>query len=164
MTTYYPLAVGNTWTYKSKDGSTFTNSVISQDGTTFTMNNSLLGKPQYVRKEGDTFLADNFEAGNFQILLKDNSKAGDAWEIKYKANNFDNILYMTVKEIGIQKEVEGKVYQNVMVIEGDLKINMNGNMTSLNYLVQYYYAPDIGLILTTSSYGDVMGLVSDELK
>jgi len=164
MTTYYPLAVGNTWTYKNKDGSTFTNSVISSEGNAFTMNNSLLGKPQYVRKEGDTFLADNFEAGNFQILLKDNPKAGDTWEIKYKANNFDNILYMTVKETGMQKEVEGKVYQGVLLIEGDLKINMNGNMTSLNYLVQYYYAPDIGLILTTSSYGDSMGLVSYQLK
>jgi hypothetical protein len=164
MTTYYPLAVGNTWTYKSKDGSTFTNSVTSQEGTTFTMNNSLLGKPQYVRKEGDTFLADNFEGGNFQILLKDSPVAGDKWEITYKANNFDNILYMTVKETGIQKEVEGKVFQNVMLIEGDLKINMNGNMTSLNYLVQYYYAPDIGLILTTSSYGDVIGLVSYQVK
>jgi hypothetical protein len=164
MATYYPLAVRNSWTYKNKDGSTFTNSVLSQDGNTFTMNNSLLGKPQYVRKDGDTFLADNFEAGNFQVLLKDNAKAGDAWEVKYKANNFDNILYMTVKEVGSQKEVEGKVYNNVMLIEGDLKINMNGTLTSLNYLVQYYYTLDIGLILTTSSYGDAMGLTAYQLK
>lgn len=164
MATYYPLAAGNNWTYKMKDGNTFVNSVLSVNGNTYTMNNSMLNKPQYMRKDGDIFYADNFEEGNFQILLKDNPTKGDAWEVKYKANNFDNILFVTIKEVGMEKEVEGKVYKDVMVVEGDLKINMNGNLTSLNYLVQYYYAADVGLILTTTSYGDIIGLTSYELK
>jgi hypothetical protein len=164
MATYYPLAVGNSWTYKMKDGNTFTNAVTATDGSSFSMKNSMQEEPKSVRIEGDAYLTDNFEAGNFQVLLKDSLKPGDKWEIKYKANNFDNILFMTVKEAGISKVVENQTYQNVIVLEGDLKMNMNGSLMSVNYLVQYYYAAGIGLILTTSSYGDTMGLVEYKLN
>ncbi len=164
MNNFYPMAVGNVWTYKMKDGKTFTNTVLSANGQTFTMQNSTVDHPQYMRIDGDTYLADNFEAGNFQVLLKDNLKKGDKWEVKYKANNFENVLYMTVLDTGANMSVEGKTYTDVTSIEGDMKINVNGNLTSVNYKVQYYYARGVGLILTTSSYGDTMGLVSYKLN
>ena len=164
MSTYYPLAVGNTWTYRMADGNTFTNIVTATDGEQFTMQNSMQDKLQYVKKEGSTYLADNFEAGNFQVLLKDDLQAGDTWQVSYLANNFENVLDMTVLEAGISKEVNGTTYDNVMVIEGDMKMKMNGQVMPLNYKVQYYYAPHIGLILTTSSHGDEMGLTSYEVQ
>ena len=163
MSTYYPLAVGNTWTYRMADGNTFTNTVTAADGDQFTMQNSMQDKLQYVKKDGSTYLADNFEAGNFQVLLKDDLQAGDTWQISYMANNFENLLDMTVLESGISKEVNGTTYDDVLLIEGDMKMNMNGQIMPLNYKVQYYYAPDIGLILTTSSHGDEMGLTSYEV-
>lgn len=163
MSTYYPLAVGNTWTYKMQGGKTFTNTVTAADGNLFTMQNSMIPRPQTVRKDGDTYEADNFEANNFQVFLKDNLENGDNWEINYRANNIENILMMTVKEKGMSLEVEGKTYEDVIAIEGDMKMNVNGNIISANYLVQYYYAKDVGLVLTTTSYGDSMGLVSCEL-
>jgi hypothetical protein len=163
MSTYYPLAVGNTWTYRMTDGNTFTNTVTAADGDQFTMQNSMQDKLQYVKKDGSTYLADNFEAGNFQVLLKDDLQAGDTWQISYMANNFENLLDMTVLESGIAKEVNGTTYDDVLLIEGDMKMNMNGQIMPLNYKVQYYYAPDIGLILTTSSHGDEMGLTSYEV-
>lgn len=164
MSTYYPLAVGNTWTYRMADGNTFTNTVTAADGDQFTMQNSMQDKLQYVKKDGSTYLADNFEAGNFQVLLKDDLQAGDTWQVSYMANNFENLLDMTVLEAGTSKEVNGTMYDDVLLIEGDMKMKMNGQIMPLNYKVQYYYAPNIGLILTTSSHGDEMGLTSYEVQ
>ncbi len=164
MTTYYPLAVGNTWTYKMKDGKTFTNTVISGDGVNFTMQNTSQPAPQNARKNGNTYLTDSYEAGNWQVLMKDSLQTGDVWDITYKANGIDTVLKMTVKDTGLSKGVEGKTYQNVALLEGDMKMSMNGKPIPMTYLVQYYYAQDIGLILTTASHGEAMGLIAYELK
>lgn len=162
--TYYPLTVGNKWTYKQKDGSTFTNTVTGIDGTQFTMINSSLGTDQYIRKEGTIFLTDSFESGNFQILLRDDLKKGDTWEILFTANGIESVLAMTVKEKGTSMEVEGKTYEDVLIIEAESKMLIQGNLTPLNFFTQYHYAAGTGLILTTST-GDVsMGLVSAELN
>jgi hypothetical protein len=117
-----------------------------------------------MRKEGDNYLTDAFETGNFQVLLKDNLKAGDTWEIHFTANGIQSILVMTVKEAGSSKEVEGTNYPNVVMIEGESKMNMNGNIMPLNFFTQYYYADNVGLVLTTSSYGDYHGLIESILK
>ena len=164
MTTYYPLAVGNTWTYKMKDGKLFTNTVTGGDGLRFTMQNSSQPQPQNIHKNGDTYTTDSFEAGNFQVLMKDSLAKGDTWDIKYKANGIDTVLKMTVKDTGLSKEVEGKTYPDVALLEGDMKMMMNGKPLPMTYLVQYYYAQGIGLILTTALHGDAMGLVAYELK
>ncbi|MFZ6027685.1 MAG: hypothetical protein ACOYYS_08225 [Chloroflexota bacterium] len=164
MTTYYPLTVGNCWTYTMKDGSNYTNAVTGVDGNIFTMKTSNLDRPQLVRKDGDAYWADNYEAGNFQLILKDGLKVGDSWEIKYKANTIDNILTMTVKEVGVTKQVNGHSYPNVAVVEGDLKMNVAGNLMPANYQVQHYYADGVGLVLTTTSYGDTIPLTACELK
>jgi len=66
--------------------------------------------------------------------------------------------------MGISKEVEGKTYSDVVFIEAGSKLNMNGNVISMNFLTQYYYAKGVGLILTTSSRGDAMPLTSYVVK
>ena len=161
---YYPLAIGNTWTYKMKDGKTFTNRVTSADGTTFSMSNSLTPAATHVKKEGDNYLTDSFEAGKWLVMLKDNLKKGDTWQVEFTANGFNSILTYTVKDTDISKEVEGKTYNDVPFLESDSKLNMNGNIISMNFLTQYYYAKGVGLILTTSSHGDAMPLTSFEIK
>lgn len=160
MAIYYPLAVGNSWTYAMADGSSFTNRVTETDGTTFVMRTSTTETPQHVRKEGSSYLADNFEPGNFQVILRDDVAAGDGWDITYKANGIDTILSMTVLQTGVEKQVRNESYRDVVVLEGEMKMNMNGAITPLNYKVQYYYADGVGLILTTSSAGDAMELQS----
>ncbi len=162
--TFYPLAVGNSWTYQMSNGDGFTNQVTAANGANaFTMVNSILNIDQHIRKEGELYLADNFEAGNFQPLLRDDVKVGDTWEIRYKANGFENILVMVVKETEASKEVAGTLYDDVMMIEGESKMLMNGNLIALNFFTQYFYARGIGLILTTSSVGDNMALASYQL-
>lgn len=164
MATYYPLAVGNSWTYGMADGSTFTNSVTANEGDAFTMTNSLQPDPQNVRRDGPAVLSDHFEAGNFQILVRDDLSSGDTWDIAYTANTIDKVLTMTVKGKGGSKDVNGTTFNNVMELERVMNMTMNGNAIPSNYVVQYFNADGVGLILTTSSMGDDMPLISCELN
>lgn len=157
---YYPLAPGNTWTYKNNDGSTFTNTVESGAGDAFTMSNSLAPNPVQVKKDGDTFFTDSYEAGNMQPFLKEGAAAGDKWDIKYKANTIDSVLSVEVKSTGGTKEVEGKTYNDVMELEGAMSFIVNGSAFSANTRYNWFYSKGTGLILTTSTLGDNMPLVS----
>lgn len=164
MIQYYPLAAGNKWEYKQKDGSVYNNTVLSVDGNLVTMKNSTLPETNVVKVENGTMYNELMGKGNFQIWLKDDLKPGDIWEASFSANGLDSVLCFTVKEAGISKEVEGKTYNDVVMVEAESKIKMNGNLISTRFLTQYYYAKGTGLILTTSSMGDYHGLVSCSLN
>jgi hypothetical protein len=164
MANYYPLAALNEWQYKQKDGSTYTNKVTAANSNGFTMHNSAANTSSIVKQDGAVILTDALEAGNFQQWLKNDLQKGDTWEITFKANGLDCILVMTVKDSGINKEVEGKTYNNVLFIEAENKLIMNGTLMPLNFFTQYYYADNVGLVLTTSSAGDSHALVSYTLN
>ena len=163
MSTYYPLKTGNSWTYKTNDGSTFTNTIVSEDGDTFAMTNSTVAHKTSVKKDGDTYFTDSYEAGNMQPFLKENAAAGDKWDIKSKANTIDSILSVEIKSVGGTKEVEGKTYSDVMEMEGNMSFIVNGASYSANTKYTWYYSKGVGLILTTSTLGDNMPLVSSTL-
>lgn len=158
MSTYYPLKTGNSWTYKMNDGSSFTNKVEAESGGVYSMSNSTVPHLTQVKKEGNTFYTDSYEAGNMQPFLKDDAAAGDAWEIKYKANTIDSVLNVVVKSTGGTKEVEGKTYTDVMEMEGVMSFLVNGSVFNAGTKYQWYYAKGVGLILTTSTLGDNMPL------
>ncbi|NJL12874.1 MAG: hypothetical protein HC913_07670 [Microscillaceae bacterium] len=161
---YYPLGEGFVWTYQMNDGSSYTNTIAeAQENAVFIMRNSMMNKNQQVKKEGTTYLTDSYEEGTMQMFLKDDLSVGNTWEIKFKANGLDNLLIMTVKEVGSQKEVNGTTYPEVALIEAESKLLMNGNLMPLNFFTQYYYAKGIGLVLTTTSMGDAQGLSDCQL-
>jgi hypothetical protein len=64
MSTYYPLKAGNSWTYKTNDGSTFINKVEAEDNGVFSMSNTTVTNLTQVKKDGNTFYTDSYEAGN----------------------------------------------------------------------------------------------------
>ena len=161
---YYPIAVGNTWTYKMKDGRTFTNTVSGVDGATFKMSNSLMNTTSNLRKEGGEYLTDGYEAGKWLLMLKDDLKKGDTWEVSFKANGIDTTLVYTVKDVGTSRDVEGKTYEDVIFIDAESKMSMNGSPIPMKFFTQYYYAKGVGLVLTTTSSGDSMPLIAYELK
>lgn len=161
---FYPLALNNEWLYKQKDGSTYTNKVTAVNGNEFSMYNSAANSSSVVKIEGDKITTDALEAGNFQQWLANVLEKGDGWEIKFKANGLDCILIMTVKDSGISKEVAGRTYSNVLFIEAENKIIVNGSLMPLNFFTQYYYADGVGLILTTSSAGDLHSLIEYKLQ
>ncbi|MEO7308544.1 MAG: hypothetical protein ABIR78_07875 [Ferruginibacter sp.] len=160
MSTYYPLKAGNSWTYKTNDGSSFTNKIESEAGGVFGMSNSTVPHLTQVKKDGDTLYTDSYEAGNMQPFLKDDAAAGDAWEIKYKANTIDSVLNVVIKSIGGTKEVEGRSYTDVMEMEGMMSFIVNGNVINAGTKYQWFYAKGVGLILTTSTLGDNMPLIN----
>jgi hypothetical protein len=161
---FYPLALNNEWKYKQKDGSTYSNKVTAVNGNEFSMYNSAANSSSIVKIDGDKITTDALESGNFQQWLANDLVTGDSWEIKFKANGLDCILIMTVKDSGTSKEVEGRTYSNVLFIEAENKIIVNGNLMPLNFFTQYYYADGIGLILTTSSAGDLHSLIEYKLQ
>jgi hypothetical protein len=164
MMQYYPLAPGNKWEYKLKDGSTYTNSVTGIDGQIVSMKNSTVPDTTRVKVEQGVMYNELMAPGNYQLWLKDDPKKGDSWEAAFTANGLNSIMEFTVKETGISKEVDGKTYPEVIMLESESKIEMNGNRISTNFLTQYYYAKGVGLILTTSSMGDAHALHHFELN
>jgi hypothetical protein len=161
----YPLAVGNAWTYKTNDGSTYSNEVTNYDAGTgrFTMVNSTAPRPVTVYVNDEGMFSDAYEAEKFVMSLPANAKAGDAWTVKFNANGFENMLEMKVKEAGVSKEVGGKTFEDVSIVEAESKMFVNGNWMSINFFTQYHYANGIGLILTTSSHGDNQPIVDYKL-
>lgn len=154
MMKYYPLAPGNKWEYKLKDGSTYTNSVESVDGNIVSMKNSLVADNTRMKIDHGIMYTELMGKENYQLWLKDDLKKGDTWDATFSANGLNSVMAITVKETGITKEVNGKTYHDVMMLESESKINMNGNLISTNFFTQYYYAKSVGLIMTTSSMGD----------
>lgn len=163
MNNYYPLALHNEWHYQQKDGSTYINKVTAANGLEFTMHNSAANTSSVVKMDNHQMSTDGLEKGNFQLWLPDDLEVGKNWVVSFKANGLDCLLLMTVKELGITKEVSGHVYNDVVCIEAESSIIMNGSQMALNFFTQYYYAADVGLILTTSSAGDIHELTSYKL-
>lgn len=161
---YYPLALGNTWTYKTKSGQSYTSTVTDKSGDTFTVHTTLVNTTSHIKRVGDEYQSDGIEPGKSQVNFKENLKKGDTWQTSYKVNGVDTTLTYVVKEVGLTKEVSGKTYPNVIFFEADAKMSMNGAPVPMKYVTQYYYAKGVGLILTTSSAGDEHALVDYEVK
>jgi hypothetical protein len=162
---FYPLVTGNVWTYKSNDGNTYTNQVVGYDSSAnrYSMSNSTSVRPVIVYEDEHGMHSDSFEAGKFVMMLKARPRQGDAWNVIFHANGLQNKLEMKVLEVGKTIEVEGKTYRDVVVVDAESKMFVNNAWMSINFRTQYHYAPGIGLILTTSSYGDSQALVDCRL-
>lgn len=156
---FYPIAPGNSWDYRLNDGTVYSNKIVSIEGNLVTMQNSTIPEPVLVRITDGSMFLELMGKDNFQLWLKDNLSAGESWDAAFTANGLSSVLHISVKETGFSKEVEGNVYENVIMLEAESKINMNGNLISTQYFTQYYYAAGTGLILTTSSAGDYHGLI-----
>lgn len=162
--TFYPIQVGNYWEYSLKTGGTSINEIVEAGSDYYIVKSNFDNKLSKVQLEGGKHITDTFEVGNFQTVFIDNAQIGDAWDIHYKANGIDCILKMKVMEILPNKEIEGKTYQDVMMIEGESVFSMNGNAIPSGMKTQYYYAKNVGAVLTTSSLGDYSPLIEYKLN
>lgn len=162
---YYPLKVGNVWTYINGDGTVYTNEVTEHDALNnrFKMVNSVVGRPVTVFVDEEGLKSDAIEGGKFLLMLKSNPQVGDTWTLEFIANTLQNQLVATVKQTDASVGVEGQTYSNVLIVETESKVFVNGSWMSINYLTQYNYAAGVGLVLTTSSHGDRQALTKCEL-
>lgn len=138
--------------------------MTGKDGDTFTVSTTLVNTSTKIKRVGNDYISDGPEAGKTMISFKDNLKVGDTWQNSYKVNGIDTTLTYVVKEVGISKSVNGKTFADVIFIEADSKMSMNGNAIPMKYVTQYYYAKGVGLILTTTSAGDEHALTEYEVK
>ena len=161
---YYPLAVGNTWTYQVKGGQSYTSTVTGMDSDMFVVHTTMVNTTSHVKRSGGQYFTDSPEPGKAMVSFKENLKVGDTWQNSYKVNGVDTVLTYVVKQVGATKQVNGQTYADVLIIEADAKMSMNGNALPMKYVTVYHYAKGVGLILTTSSAGDEHALVSYTVK
>lgn len=155
----FPLAVGNQWTYRMKDGTTFFSQVMEEKDGLFFLSDSFTLVTSRIKKVGDEYITDRYQQNTWQVTVKDNLKKGDTWQVKFQANGVDTTLIHVVKELGLTRTVEGTTYTDVAMVEAESKMSMNGRAIPMQFFTQYYYAAGIGLILTTTSTGDAMPLI-----
>jgi hypothetical protein len=121
---YYPLAVGNKWNYQMKDGNTYYKSVTAvspANPSEFTMFNSLTNVNSIIRKERVNYLTSSYDVSKMVVFMKDNLEKGDTFEM---ANTIGSILVVKVVDKGITKEVLGKAYTEVLLIEAERKMKI----------------------------------------
>jgi hypothetical protein len=147
-----------------KNGNSYTSTVTGQDADGFAVSTTLVNGATHIKKVGDEYQSDSPEPGKKIVSFKENLKAGDMWTNAYLVNGIQTDLTYTVREVGISKSVSGKNYQDVLLLESDAKMSMNGAPVPMKFLTQYYYAKGVGLILTTSSAGDEHALTEYTVK
>ena|SRR5690554_6487640 len=161
---YYPLQTGNHWHYRFSNGDEYTLKIISEENGTYQMHNSFDDTTTPVKKEGHKIYGTVAGSKEMKEHLSETMQVGDTWEFSYQANGIDNVLRHKVKEKLSSVDVNGKTYKDVFVVEAELLMLISGNLTSINYLTQYYYAKGVGNILTTTSQGDRIELVAYQVS
>ncbi|MBI5933192.1 MAG: hypothetical protein HY867_05755 [Chloroflexi bacterium] len=58
-TSYYPLTLGNTWTYKTNAGQSYTTKMTEQNGDAFTVHTTLVNASTKIKRAGDEYISDN---------------------------------------------------------------------------------------------------------
>jgi hypothetical protein len=146
---YYPLKVGNTWTYKLND-THFTMKVAKfedidkQSCARLEMlsgDNVKAVEHIAVTSEGvKRFQFDGKKADPPVLFLKTQPKAGETWEVNSKIGT--EKLTGTFK-IGEEAKVAvgGKTYENVITSSSD---NLDANGLKISFT--YYFAKDVGMI------------------
>ena len=161
---YYPLAVGNTWKYQVKGGQSYTSTVTGMDSDMFVVHTTMVNTTSRIKCSDGQYFTDSPEAGKAMVSFKENLKKGDTWQNSYKVNGIDTALTYVVKEVGATKQVNSKTFTDVIIIEADARMSMNGKPLPMKYITVYHYARGVGLILTTSSAGDEHALVEYSVK
>ena len=163
MTNLYPLAVNNEWIYKINDHNSYSTKIIHQSNNEYTLIYGATNTQSIIQKNNSCILTDKLETGNFQTWLRNDLQLGDKWKVPYKQNELACYLEMEVKAFDFTKEVEGRLYQHVVLIEGQSIICFNDRFLQLNSTNQYYYADQIGLIMSISCSGETHTLIDYKL-
>lgn len=106
-----------------------------------------------MRKNGDDYLLiDSVSYGDWNpiVILKEAASAGDSWEftqiIKNSGFTTTSEYTFSIFEKKSTLTINGVVYNDILVIDLDLDIYMEGSyIGSVNHS-RYYYAKGVGLI------------------
>lgn len=148
---YYPLATGNSWTYKYGASEMTSHIESSNDTGIFVIANTASPVKSSMQKMNGEYFSDSFEPGNMQMILKDHLKVGDTWEVKCKMNGIDCVYDYKVIELFPTFTVENVEYTDVVHIECSSNMIMNGSRISMNSFIHTYYAKGVGAIQINTS-------------
>jgi hypothetical protein len=167
-TPWYPLEVGTTWHYKTRDGVKFVMKVVAHDK----VGKEMAAKVELVVDEGAgggtkkdskasehiTVKPDGVYRSSFNGVTPDEPvrilklplKTGESWEIKAKALGDSIKGTFTVgeeKEITVPSMGEGKKYKAFPVTTDDL------DASGIKVQSKSYYARDVGMVLQEIKIG-----------
>jgi hypothetical protein len=154
VTAYYPLKVGNAWTYKVGENKVVMSVVRIDDGVAHIESSSAGGKitlTETLQTKADGIFRQ--EANGKKVVpdlkfLALPSKNGETWEINSKIGDETMKGKFKVEEIA-ELTVGGKKYEKVIVVTGD---DLDANGTKLNLVT--HYARGVGMIKQSIKAGD----------
>ncbi len=151
---YYPLKVGNTWTYKVGPNKVVVKVVRIDDGVAHLESNTAGDKvtlTEEVQAKADgvyrVAAADKKVTPPIKFLLLP-PKKGESWEIDAKIGDEKLKGKFKVDEVA-ELTVGDKKYENVVVVTGD---DLDANGTKISVVT--HYAKDVGMIKQTIKAAD----------
>lgn len=186
---YFPTTIDNSWTYKQNgvtqpslrivgtqtfNGKLFYEFNPGQDPTgTVTVTNFLhKSGGDYLLKSGNmTVTAGGMtgtQTGYEYYILKDYLLVGETWNgtytqtITYPSATINmNVSYTgRILDRGVSVVVNGTTYNNVIKVKIDQAVNTAGSIS--NFITEYWFAKDIGIVKTISSSST--GTATSELE
>ena len=181
---YYPLTTGSTWTYEDENGEVSTLTMTDQtkelEGFTWRIMDVSPNEFEfsvivrfdeatqkvYQGFEGRTDADEPFAFATTVIDL--DAEVGDTWTDRFENLFPDRSIIIeyksTLLEKDVKKTVNGKSYDNVMVIEVDERVlpqDVDGLITN-DYTL--YFAKGIGMIAQEYEDGDYSRLIDYSIK
>ena len=172
---YQPVSAGSEWTYSSISLGNYSVKSLGTDSMInglkyykFDNINSLGTSRVYIHKNNGVYTqaARTVMSGDFfqMIVLKD-AAIGTTWTNKLTSSGYSNYHTFTVAAKGIQRTVNGKVYNNVIELDHDFLVDdvMGGSPVSIGGgkaffakgvggIENYYTADMFGLQIADSVY------------
>ncbi len=151
---YFPLAVDNEWNYEgAMEYKNFIDGTEEIDGETYFNVVNDAGSSSLIRKSGDNYYAiDETTYGDDKphIILKEAASEGDSWNFEVETSSFGftttSKYTFTIHGKLSSMTVGGKTYEDILVIDNDLEVYMEGFLVSSLNDTRYYYSRGIGLI------------------
>ncbi|WP_338815011.1 hypothetical protein V9L05_07705 [Bernardetia sp. Wsw4-3y2] len=174
---YFPLTTTSTWTYQDEENQTYIQTLTSQTKSVggFTWN-MISVEPNNIDEEllvridpstqkvyyGYDFTDD--EGVLFVTAIADlDAKIGDTWSDTFEDDGFTLSYQMTLLEKDVTKTINGKSYDNVMVVKQDESFTplVDGITTDKS---TWYFAKGIGIIAIEYEDGDYSRLIDYSIK
>lgn len=170
---YFPLTTGSTWSYQDETNQTYVHTLTSQtkniggfSWNIITVTPNIADEDILVRLDASSqivYRAIDFTDGGGILIIEPiadlDAKVGDTWTQNNEQDGVFLNLKNTLLEKDVQKTINGKSYEKIMVVKSELTSNFFDNSTST-----LYFAAGIGLVAEEFEDGDYTRLVDYSIK
>ncbi|MBC5773035.1 hypothetical protein H8S95_03080 [Pontibacter sp. KCTC 32443] len=170
---YWPTTAGSTWNYGGMSPYTarVTGNTKDFEGKTYrefeTQQGNTINKSYLLKDKDGVYKAIGFmpNTGEVEItFLKPESAVGKPWVQSFTMNGVLTTITMSIEQKDITKTVENKIYDNVVNVKAVYTYSYMGQDLGIEFVVNYYFAKGIGLILTDLGEEGSIPLLSYDIK